>query len=176
MSAPDRSEEVFDPRVILAALERRHVSYVVIGALARVLHGADEVTSGVDICPQRRPDNLAWLDAALEELGAEPVSGLIPPERSEPPEVPVEAVLVRPTRFGLVQVVAEPAGSRGGWGDLRWRANREPLGDGLRPSVASLDDLLRMSAALDREQDAAPRRQLQRLVALERELGIDMGL
>ena len=34
----------FDPYAILAALERRRVTYVVIGAFARVVQGAEEIT------------------------------------------------------------------------------------------------------------------------------------
>jgi hypothetical protein len=41
----------FDPRAILASLERSGASYIVIGGLARVLRGADEITAGLDICP-----------------------------------------------------------------------------------------------------------------------------
>lgn len=149
---------------MLAALERHRVNYVVIGAVARVLHGTDEVTSGLDICPQRRDENLERLDAALAELEAAPVAGEV---RGG------EAVVARETRAGRLQLVAVPEGTRGGWEDLRRRANREALGDGLRASVASLDDLVRMSAALDRDQDAAVRMQLRRLVELDRGLGLE---
>jgi hypothetical protein len=158
------ADDRFDPRAILAALERQRVSYVVIGALARVLHGTDEVTSGVDVCPQRRDENLERLDAALRDLEAAPVADEIRDG---------EAVVARETRCGLVQIVAVPEGTRGGWDDLRRHANREALGEGLRAPVASLDDLLRMSAALDRERDAAARLQLRRLVELDRSLGIE---
>lgn len=34
----------FDPYALLRALERHQVAYVLIGGLARVLHGSDEVT------------------------------------------------------------------------------------------------------------------------------------
>ncbi len=167
-------DDAFDPRLLLGVLERHRVSYVVIGGLARVLQGTDEVTSGVDICPQRRAENLERLDAALAELGAAPVAALIAPERAVEAQSAADAVLRRDTPAGVVQVVSVPEGTRGGWNDLRLHANRESLGDGLRVPVASLDDLVRMSAALDREQDVAVRSQLRRLVELER--GRDVGL
>ena len=63
-------EEVFDPRGLLAALHRNHVSYVLIAGLARVIRGTDEVTSGVDICPSLRNPNVERLAAALVELEA----------------------------------------------------------------------------------------------------------
>ena len=47
-------------------------------------------------------------------------------------------------------------------------ASREPLGRGLRPAVASIGDLARMAAALGREQDMVPLRQLRILAELDR--------
>ena len=58
-----------------------------------------------------------------------------------------------------------------GYDDLRRRATREPIGRGLRPSVASPDDHARMLAALDRERDRAPLQTMQRLIELERDRG-----
>src|SRR4051794_10456269 len=46
----------FDPYAQLDALERHRVGYVVIGALARVIHGSSEVTRGLDIVPSLRED------------------------------------------------------------------------------------------------------------------------
>jgi hypothetical protein len=56
------------------------------------------------------------------------------------------------TRAGELKLVPEPAGTRG-YDDLRRRADREPLGRGLRPQVASIDDLARMLGATDREHE-----------------------
>ena len=47
------------------------MNYVLIGALAGVLHGTDEITSGVDICPQVKDENLERLEAAIVELGGQ---------------------------------------------------------------------------------------------------------
>jgi hypothetical protein len=62
----------FDPRAILAALERNYVDYVV---LARVIRGADEITHGVDITPSFARDNLGRLAQALDELDASTATG-----------------------------------------------------------------------------------------------------
>jgi hypothetical protein len=78
-------------------------------------------------------------------------------------------VLELETDGGELKLVAEPAGTRG-YDDLRRRANREPLGHGLRPSVASVDDHARMLAALDRPQDREPLLTIQRMIELERQL------
>ena len=41
-------DERFDPRGVLAALDRNFVGYVVIGGFARAVRGADETTHGVE--------------------------------------------------------------------------------------------------------------------------------
>lgn len=53
--------------------------------------------------------------------------------------------------MGELKLVPEPAGTRRGYNDLRRGATREHLGDGVRPDVASVADLARMSAALAHE-------------------------
>ncbi|MEO9176915.1 MAG: hypothetical protein ABI317_15490, partial [Gaiellales bacterium] len=68
-------EPGFDPRAILTVLEESRVNYVVIGSLARVLQGSDEVAHGVDICTQRKGENIDRLAKALDRLGARPASG-----------------------------------------------------------------------------------------------------
>lgn len=59
----------FEPRAILAALERS-ASYIIIGGLARVLRGADEVTTGLDLCPSPTAENLDRLVRGLTEMRA----------------------------------------------------------------------------------------------------------
>jgi hypothetical protein len=163
----------FDPYAILAALERRRVSYVVIGAFARVVQGAEEITDGIDLVPAIRAENLRRLALALEDLDASRVDGK-PVDldettfRDEPP-------LELRSSAGELKVVPEPAGTRGGYDDLRRAATREPIGKGLRPSVASTADLARMLAALGREADMPELMALRRLQGLERTLGPDLG-
>ena len=65
-----------------------------------------------------------------------------------------------------MKLVPEPAGTRG-YDDLRRAATREPLGRGVRPSVASIGDLARMVSALGDEERLPQLMQLRRLV-LER--------
>jgi hypothetical protein len=55
-----------------------------------------------------------------------------------------------------------------GYDDLRRAATREPLGRGVRPSVASIGDLARMVSALGDEERLPELMQLRRLVELER--------
>ena len=49
--APADGRADFDPIALLQALDRHRVSYVVVGALGRVIHGSDELTDGLDIVP-----------------------------------------------------------------------------------------------------------------------------
>jgi hypothetical protein len=77
----------FDPYALLGALERRRVAYVVIGAFARVIHGADELTDGLDIVPSLRggtwdASSSRWPISTLSESTA--ASSLWTRTRSEP--------------------------------------------------------------------------------------------
>jgi hypothetical protein len=155
----------FNPHAILQALDRHRVNYVVIGGFARVLQGTEETTRGIDIVPSTRSENLRRLDAALREIGAEPTDGR---ELALDEAAIAEQPLVRLiTEHGEVKVVPTPEGTRG-YDDLRRAANREPLGRGVRPSVASIGDLARMASALGTERHLDEVRQLRRLTALER--------
>jgi hypothetical protein len=156
----------FDPYALLQALERERVTCVVIGAVGRVLHGSDELTDGLDIVPSLREENLRRLGQALEDLNARRQDGKgLVLER----DLARHPVLELQTDAGELKIIAEPEGTRG-YDDLRHRATREPIGRGLRPSVASADDHARMLAALDRQQDQVPLRTMQRLIELDREL------
>ena len=159
-------KDLFDPYALLRALEQQRVTYIVIGGLGRVIHGSDEVTNGMDIVPSTREENLRRLGLALEELYARRADGKTPAlER----DLVGRGVLELETDAGELKIVPEPVGTRG-YDDLRRRAERQPLGQGLRPSVASVDDHARMLAALGREQDREPLMTIQRVIELEREL------
>ena len=164
-----RASSVFDPYELLAALQGRGVSFVVIGAFARVVRGTRELTVGIDITPSMREENLIRLETALDDLDARRADGA-PLDMHDLPGPVVELE----TRAGELKLIPEPAGTRG-YDDLRRRADREPLGHGLRPQVASADDLARMLGALDREQDVERLLRLRRLMNLERSLGHELG-
>ena len=169
MSAP---RQPFDPYAILTALEHQRVAYVLIGGFARIIQGTDEVTHGLDLTPSLRTENLRRLALALAELDAERVDGrtlaLDEATIRDHPSIAFRSLA------GELKLVPEPAGTRGGYDDLRRAATREPLGRGLRPRVASIADLARMLAALGREQDLPSLQQLRYLRELE--LGVSHGL
>jgi hypothetical protein len=160
---PERPR-AFNPYAILETLDRRRVDYVLIGAFARVLQGTEEVTRGIDIVPSTRTENVDRLNNALQDLGAtEPGGRTVDISEETLAERPVISLN---TDHGELNVVSTPEGTRG-FDDLRRGANREPLGRGLRPRVASIGDLARMASALDRERFFVTVMQLRRLTALE---------
>ena len=77
------------------------------------------------------------------------------------------------TDRGELKVVPQPAGTRG-YDDLRRAATREPLGSGVRPSVASVGDLARMLSALGREEDELRAREPSTLAELELGRGLEL--
>jgi hypothetical protein len=160
----------FDPYSILQELDRARVFYVIVGGLARVIQGSDELTRGLDLTPSTRPENLRRLRQALENLHARRVDGK--PLELDELEPERESVLELESDAGEIKIVPEPAGTRG-YDDLRHRANREPLGRGLRPSVASPGDLVRMLEALGREPDPLVLETMRRVLELERSLTIE---
>ncbi|MGH3030118.1 MAG: hypothetical protein ACRDNE_05035 [Gaiellaceae bacterium] len=165
MEAP--KPQPFDPYAILTALERRRVTSVLIGGFARIIQGTEELTDDVDLVPSLRAENVPRLGLALDDLGARrPHNRQLVLER----DLARQPVLELRTDAGELKLVAEPAGTRGGFDDLRHAATREPIGRGLRPRVASIGDLARMLAALGREQDLPPLQQLRTLAELERTL------
>ena len=159
----------FDPVAALRALDERRVAYIVIGGLGRVIQGSTELTDGTDIAPSIREDNLRKLALALDDLHARRADG----RALRVDDLAPEPVLELKTDAGELKIVPEPAGTRG-YDDLRRAASREPLGSGLRPSIASLGDHARMLAALAREEDAAKLRTVRRLIELERQLGLGL--
>jgi hypothetical protein len=162
------SRPSFDPLAMLATLERHRVTYIIIGGFGRVVQGADETTHGVDIVPSTREENLRRLDAALRDLNARSASGAAITLDPSTLKGPVDVT----TDHGELILVAEPAGTRG-YDDLRRAATREPLGRGLRPSVASIGDLSRMLSALGRQEDIPKVLAMRRLAELEISRGIE---
>jgi hypothetical protein len=169
-SAPEHS---FDPRAILASLERSRTDYVVIGGLARVLRGADEVTDGVDICPSLTGGSLDHLSLAMLQLDARRTDGT--DRRINRESLSQEPIIELTTRYGQINLVASPAGIPRGHADLRRAATPEPLGDALRPYVATVGDLAAMAAALHRDQDVERLPELRRIMELEADRPTTIG-
>jgi hypothetical protein len=132
-----------------------------------VIHGADEVTRGIDFTVSTREENLRRLDLALEHINAQREDGRELSLQST--DFEREPVVELQTDHGEVKIVPYPEGTRG-YDDLRRAAERQPIGRGLRPSVASPGDLARMLSALGREQDIPKLIMMRHLIELEHEL------
>jgi hypothetical protein len=164
------SETRFDPYAILDELGAVKTGFVVIGGIARVIHGSDETTRGLDLAPSLNKESLRRLGVALDHLHGQRVDGQpldlsnLDPKR--------EPVIELESDAGEIKIVLEPAGTRG-YEDLRIRANREPLGQGVRPSVASPGDLVRMMEALDQQPDPLVLETMRRVLEFERRLTIE---
>ncbi|MCP9485181.1 MAG: hypothetical protein MSC30_04935 [Gaiellaceae bacterium MAG52_C11] len=158
--------ENFDPLGVLQALDNHRVSFIVVGSLARIIQGADEMTNGVDIVPPMREETLRRLDLALAELGARRSDRKkLAPLQNDPSPEPVLALT---TDLGELKIIPQPEGT-GGYDDLRRAATREYLGKGVRSSIASVGDLARMISALGREDD------ITKLMAMRRIAELDVG-
>lgn len=166
-----RTKHRFDPYAILAALEKERTAYVLIGAFARVIEGSDEITLGLDLTPSTRPENLRRLELALAAINARRADGRAP--ELDRTAFEREPVVELQTGHGEVKVVPFPEGTRG-YEDLRRATIREPIGRGLRPSVASPADLARMLSALGREEDIAKLLMMRRLIELDRDRGLSI--
>lgn len=148
---PEPSRRIFDPYTLLGELEEQQVLYVVVGTLARVIRGTGELTSGIDIVPAMRTQNLRRLSRGLQHLDARRIDGEACDLDRDLDKYPVLELV---TRAGTLKIVPEPLGTRG-YIALRRYASCEPLGRGLNPQVASLIDLGVMLWALDREDELA---------------------
>jgi transcriptional regulator with XRE-family HTH domain len=168
LASPEKQRgvpEQFDPYALLQALDRHRVTYVLIGGFARIVQGTEEPTHGLDLTPAMREQNLERLERALREIDARRADGrALTLDEATLAARPVHEL---DTRYGELKLVAQPAGTRG-YDDLRRAASREPLGHGVRPSVASVGDLARMLAALGDETRLPQLMQLRRITELER--------
>jgi transcriptional regulator with XRE-family HTH domain len=151
-----------DPYAILTVLEEHRVDYILIGSLARVIQGADEIPNGLDLTLSRRAEST---EDALKVLGA-----ITAPRQA----FGSHQVTVYWSPVGVIKSVGKPSGTSG-YDDLRRKADRVDLGQGLRPRVATPGDLVRMLEADRRADDVARLEALRRLVELHRGLGSKLG-
>ncbi len=147
----------FEPFAILHVLVEREVRFVIIGGFGAGLHGSPALTGDLDICYDRRTDNLDRLATALLALHAT----LRVANQAEGVPFPLDAVaLVHGDSFtlwtdlGPLDILATPSGTDG-YDDLFPDAQEFDVGEGLMVSVASIDDLIRMKRASGRQKDAS---------------------
>lgn len=156
----------FSPIPALRFLVDHDVRFVLIGGIAGSAHGSPTITNDLDICYDRRPDNLERLASALRAMKAK--------LRGVDDDVPflLDAKTLAAgdsftfvTKFGDFDVLGTPSGTQG-YDDLRRNAIDVDF-DGFTVAVASLDDLIHMKRASGRPKD---RVELEILGALRDEL------
>lgn len=156
----------FDPVRGLRILDDHGVRFVVIGGVAGAVHGSPSITQDLDVCYDRRPDNLERLAEALVSVNAR--------LRGAPPDVPFildARTLARgdfftfSTDVGPLDLLGTPSGATG-YDALARNALVFELDD-LTVKVASLEDLMAMKRAAGRPQDL---KELEILGALRDEI------
>jgi len=164
------SEPLFDPKPMLRVLQHHKVDFIVVGVLAAVAQGSPISTRDLDVTPSSHADNYERLAAALGDLDAK----LRLPDGSGV-EFPIEARYLAgnsawtlSTRFGVLDLVYLPAGTRG-YDDLRRQAVELDLGTGRPLLVASLIDVIRMKEAAGRPKDEATLPALRQTLEVIRE-------
>src|SRR5205823_4869624 len=118
-------ESDFRPHVIIDALNRHSVEYVLIGDLAGAVHGSSGGRAIIEISYRPTPANVQSLKNALAELGAhnELVDG--------------QTFF---TDHGAISCIGVPAGIAS-YDDLSARASTYDIGEEHAVRVAALDDL-----------------------------------
>lgn len=141
---------------MLRVLQEHDVLFVVVGVIAAIAQGSPIATRDLDVTPSQASDNYERLAAALAELDAKlrlpDGTGLDFP--IEPRYLAGNTAWTLLTRFGVLDVVYVPAGTRG-FDDLRRQAVELDLGTGKPVLVASLIDVIRMKEAAGRPKDQA---------------------
>ncbi len=156
----------FDAERLLEVLARHRVEYVIVGALAAVIHGAPVMTQDLDVMPEPSRANGGRLAAALAELHAVPFDD---PDRVDPrtghvPEAPdfdyTADALARHdtwhlvTDAGLVDLTSSLSGIAGGYRLVVAGSERRRV-FGIDVPVASLEDVITSKRAADRPKDRA---------------------
>ncbi len=142
----------FDPMKLLAALDRHGARAVVIGQVAGILHGSQELTGDLDLLWSGAPDEAPRFLAAFGDVAAQ----LFDDDR-RPLPLAIDA-------FALPKVLFRSAGASGDcctpalpWGELDIVGvleRAEVAGDrGVTVHYASLADLIAMRRASGRPKD-----------------------
>lgn len=163
MSRPASTE--LDAERLLRSLVDGGVDFVVIGGIAAVLHGSPRSTFDLDICFANDATNRDALGAVLTSLDAR-LRGV----PDDVPFVPDGATLKRIDVLTLVTIAGDldvlrvPDGAPR-YDVLRAHADRFDVG-GFEVLVASIEDLIAMKTAADRDKDRADVAELEAILRL----------
>jgi len=133
----------------LAALETHRVEFVLVGDVAHAIYDHGGIVSAVAIVPGNYGRNVDRLAHALGTLNAElGIAGRPDPRGLDWRQMDLREIApcTFMTAYADVDIDFEPAGTSG-FRDLFQDADRFEVGRGMRPYVASLDDLDRVGHA-----------------------------
>lgn len=153
---------VFQPDVVLDALHRNGVQFIITGGRAGSLLGSDSVTFDLDICFRLDDANVAALTTALREIDA---------RLRDAPDEPLDSRMLTNgdhlslvTTGGLLGCAATPAGTHD-YLDLVTHSWSFTL-NGYDVRVCSLDDLMTLKRAAGTSKDRVELEQLKALKKL----------
>lgn len=153
-----------DPAGLIAELNRAGVGYVVVGGFAAIAHGVPRTTFDLDIVADRSAENLTRLADAMDALRAPATvtdqANSLELDPRDPFDLARSRVLRIPTRFGPLDLIAEPPGSTG-FAGLRDGASVIELDDVTIP-VVSRDTLIALKRASGRPKDLGDVADLER--------------
>ena len=130
----------------LAALETHRVEFVLVGDVANAIYDHGAIVSAVAIVPGGYARNVERLAHALHTLNAElGIAGRPDPRGLDWRRMDLRelAPCTFMTAYADIDLDFQPAGT-GGFRDLFQDADRFPVAPGVRPYVASLEDLARV--------------------------------
>jgi hypothetical protein len=134
---------------LIVALVEQEVEFVIIGAVALVLHGSARVTQDLDICYARNPENLERLATALAPFH--------PTLRGAPPDLPFKLDF-RALHAGLNFTLTAEPGDIDILGEVSGVGGYEQVSaDALRMEVYGHQVLVMSLSALEKAKRAAGR-------------------
>jgi hypothetical protein len=139
---------------LIGTLVEHEVTFVLIGGLAALVQGSPFPTEDVDVTPERNPENLSRLSAALKALDAKiRTQGVERGLAFDHDAVSLAAAGVwnLTTRYGDLDISFVPNGTDGYADLVREASNTEILG--VVVPVASLADIIRSKQAANRPKD-----------------------
>ena len=157
MSGLDGPEgPALNPAAIVAALNRRQVRYVIIGAFAAIAQQAPiPATREIDLTPEASQENLARLSQALTDLGARVRTEAVPdglPFSHDATSLATAEVWNLVCADGEFDLSFHPSGFAGGYAQLAVNAHRLRVAD-VEVVVADLADVILSKESAGRPKD-----------------------